>query len=67
MVFVQWKQIVVVIRATMEHAALEIDGGIDQGEGSAAIFGLHMQGVRSEFEIGVVPEDHLLPLCSQAR
>src|SRR5690348_7213153 len=51
----------------MEHAPLVINRGINQRVSGAAIFGLHMQCVRSEFEIGVVPEDHQLPLCLPAR
>jgi hypothetical protein len=39
----------VIIRATMEDPALVVNGGINQGVHCAAIFGLHMQSVRSEF------------------
>ena len=59
----QREEVVVIIRAAMEHAALVVDGGINQGVSCAAIFGLHMKCVRSEFEIGIMPENHHLPLC----
>jgi len=66
-VVVHREQVVIIIGTAMQHATLKINGGVYQGVSRAAIFGLHMQRVRSEFEIGVVPEDHQLPLCSQTR
>jgi hypothetical protein len=41
-VFIQREKIMVIIRAAMEDAALEVNGSINQGVHCAAIFGLHM-------------------------
>jgi NADH-quinone oxidoreductase subunit A len=65
-ILIQGKQIKIVIGSSVQDAPVVVHRRVDQGVSWSAIFCLHMKRNVSEFEIGVVPEDHdqhLLPVA----
>jgi hypothetical protein len=42
----------------MQHAAMEIDGGVNERVGGATIFGLHVIGGVAHIHVGVVTKKH---------
>jgi len=55
---VQRKQIEVIVRSPVQYASTEIDGGIDERVGSAAIFRLDMKRRVACFHVRIVTEEH---------
>jgi len=52
----QWQEIEIVIRSPMKYVAVEIDSGINECVGDAAIFGLNVIGDFAHFHVGIVPK-----------
>ena len=66
-VWSEWQQIEIIISAAMQHAAAAINGGVDQSAGGSAIFRLHVIGIFTHADVGIVPEEHaLIRLCTGA-
>ena len=60
-IFVQGKQVEIVVGSAMENAPVIVDGGIEERVGVTAVFRLDMEGDIPELEIRVVTEDHVAP------
>src|SRR5579863_3839162 len=58
--FIERQQIVILVRAPVEHAAAAVHGGVERGRVHAAIFRLHMKDGAIECDVGVMTEKHFL-------
>ena len=58
--FIERQQIVILIRAPVQHASPAMHGGIESGGVRAAIFGLNVEDRAIECDIGVMTEKHSL-------
>src|SRR5579862_4650649 len=58
--FIERQQIVILIRAPVEHASAAVHGGVERGRVHAAIFGLHVKDGAIECDVGVMTEKHSL-------
>ena len=57
---IQWKQIVILIRAPVQHPAAAMHGGIDGGGVHAPILRLNVENRAIECDVGVMTEKHSL-------
>ena len=57
---VEREQIVILIRATVEHAAAAMHGGIERGGVDSTVFRLHVKDGAIECDVGVMTEKHSL-------
>ena len=57
---IQRKQVVILIRAPVQHAAAAMHGGIDGGGVHSTIFGLNVEDRAIECDVGVMTEKHSL-------
>jgi len=60
---VERKQVKVIIRSPMQHSPVEIDRGIDERGGGAAIFRLDVIRYVARCHVGIVTEKHFR-VCS---
>src|SRR5438067_4100034 len=55
---IQRKQVKIIIRSAVQDASVEVNGGINERVGGAAIFRLHVIGRATRFHVRIVTEKH---------
>ena len=60
---IERQEIKIIVGAAMQDSAAAVNRGVDEGIGDATVLGLDVKGEVTDFDIGVVAEQHV-PGCA---